>query len=618
MNKLLYVSCIIVITFFYLLFSDGTSLDFIQKMIDNIVEVVVFISFMSIIGWFIFYIIKNIKFNNKDNSKNLNTQIESLYNDEPLDFCTECKDEDTKKNNNYCQTVKNLHELVEKTSEDISYKSIAITGEWGTGKSSVLCGLKNLLEKNYNNYVVIYINVWKYKETSQIISALENELNNKFPNDSFFIKSYFELIASWYEKECFLKNLLPTESQEEFEQRIIKQLINKRLVIMIDEIDRIVDKSELMEILKLIKVHSNIKKTTIITAISQKHFLQTMGQIDPKYLQKYFYYTFPVPSFSQQDFFEHNYQIFKTWESSNDYLETAYKTMRDEYFEKEIWKYLSNHREAKQLLIFLEKILKDTLNSHPIIQEKEIVKKYSIIFFYLALLHTTNLGLYLQIETIDEENDNEIIKIVLEHISINDFKLMYKEFKQRKINYGSHPWFLVSYYIDTNKYSSEFSDLYTKQNFHNREHYKLLLENITFEQLQIIKEYLPYLLNASIWVYQAIQRLDKNEDFKKLVVESFNFYKGNERLKKLGRFIADIENKDLENWQDISWNDFEESIVEDIKKNDFSRLTLDISKMSQHKKDELKELLKSYFESDVEKWQKIEEMTDRVLFAGDN
>ena len=35
MNKLLYIACIIVTTFFYLLFSDGTSLDFIQKMKDQ-------------------------------------------------------------------------------------------------------------------------------------------------------------------------------------------------------------------------------------------------------------------------------------------------------------------------------------------------------------------------------------------------------------------------------------------------------------------------------------------------------------------------------------------------------------------------------------------------------
>ncbi len=613
MNKLLYITCIIVTTFFYLLFSEGTSLDFIQKMIDNIVEVVVFISFMFIIGWFVFYIIKNIKFNNKNNIENLNTQIESLYNDEPLDFCTECKDEDTKKNNNYCQSVINLYKLIKKTSEDISCKSIAVTGEWGSGKSSVVCGLKRLLEKEYNSYVVIHINVWKYKETSQIISALQNELNNKFPNDSFFIKSYFELIASWYEKESFLKNLLPTESQEKFEQRISEHLGNKRLIIMIDEIDRVVDKSELMEILKLIKVHSNIKKTTIITAISQKHFLQTMGEIDPKYLQKYFYYTFPVPSFSQQDFLQHN-QIFKAWESSGDYLQIAYWAMRDEYFKKEMWKHLSNHREAKQLLIFLEKTLKDTLNSHHIVQEKEIVKKYSIVFFYLALLHTTNLVLYLQIETIDKENDNEIIKIVLEHISINDFKLMYKEFKQRKIRYAYHPWFLVSYYIDTNKYSS----VHIIHNNHDREHSKLLLENITFEQLQIIKEYLPYLLNVSEWVYQTIERLDKQENFKKLVIESFNSYNGNERLKKLGKFIADIESKNLENWQDLRWNDFIEIIVEDITNDNFDDSDLDFSNVSQTKKDEFKELLRPYFENISEKWQKIEEMTEIVFIAGDN
>lgn len=607
MNKLLYIACIIITTFFYLLFSEGTSLDFIQKMIDNIVEVVVFISFMFIIGWFVFYIIKNIKFNNKNNIENLNTQIESLYNDEPLDFCTECKDEDTKKNNNYCQSVINLYNLVKKTSEDISYKSIAITGEWGSGKSSVLCGLKNLLEKNYNKYVVIYINVWKYKETSQIISALENELNNKFPNDSFFIKSYFELIASWYEKECFFKNLLPTESQEEFEQRITKKLINKRLVIMIDEIDRVVDKSELMEILKLIKVHSNIKKTTIITAISQKHFLQTMGEIDPKYLQKYFYYTFPVPSFSQQDFLQHN-QIFKAWESSGDYLQIAYWAMRDEYFKKEMWKHLSNHREAKQLFSFLNEQLTKTLNSHTIVQEKEITEKYSIVFFYLALLHTTTLGLYLQLESIDENNDNEIIKLILEHVSINDLKQLFKEFKQRSISYGSHPWFLISHYIDRNKYSDVFNDLHTIHNNHDREHYKLVLENITFEQLQIIKEYLPYLLNISEWLYQTIERFDKHEEFKKELVDGFKAYNGDDKLKRLSKFFADIEDKNLEKWKTINKDDFKDLLHDTNSKDVY---VVQVSKLI------YQESSNQYVKNDTQSYQVTVEQLNNISKAGE-
>jgi len=614
MDKLLYIFCIIVVTFWYVLFTDGTSLDFIERMIDNIIEIGVFISLMSIIAYFLFYILKNIKFNKKKNSDVLNTKTVSIYNDNPLNFCEECdKNQNTEnKYNSYCKSVHNLYELIKDTSKDISYKSIAVTGEWGSGKSSVLNGLKKLLEKEYDRYVVIFIDVWKYKEISQIITALENKLNNKFKNGSFFVTSYFNLIASWYEKELFLSQLMPTETQEEFSQRISKQLGNKRLIIMIDEIDRIVDKSELMEILKLIKVHSNIEKTTIVTALSQKHFLKTMNEIDPKYLQKYFYYTFPIPSFSQKEFLRHNHKILQSWEEmSNDCLKKAYWALRgDEYFKKEVWKYFNNHRETKETLVLLKQTLESILNTSTIIQDQKIIEKYSIVCFYISLLHTINLGLYLQLEYVDEKNENEIIKNILEHVSLSDFKHMLTEFKKRKVEYGSHPWFLISYYIDKGQYYTKFDQLHTSQEFYTREHYKLLLENITFAQLKSIKSYLPYFLNVAEWVYQAIENLNKHKEFKDLVINGFNSYNGKERLKKIAKFINDIENQDFDKWNDITWNDFKENIIEDINNVDFLRETFNNIKISKKKKNELKELLRSYFEHDTQKWIEIESKID--------
>lgn len=624
MNSFLATLSVMVVTFFYLLLSDDTTLDFINKMADNFFEVAIFLVFMITVGWGLYFLLANVYriiISKPKSSKSLSQIIDNKTNnsthDEPLTFYNECKEKDSQIKSRYCQSVLNLYKLVKETSKDENYKSIAVTGEWGSGKSSVLLGLKKLLQIKYNSYIVIYINVWKYKETSQIITSLQNELNKKFPDENLFVIQYLDVVASWYGKESFLQKILLKETQEEFESRIIKQITNKRLVIMIDEIDRIVNKTELMEVLKLIKVHSGIKKTTVITAISQKHFLQTMGETDPKYLQKYFYYTFPVPSFLQEDFLQHNYQIFKTWESSGNYLEKAYWAMRDMYFKNEIWKYISNHREAKQLFSFLNEQLTKIINSQKIVQEDDIVKKYSIVFFYFAFLHTTNLGLYLQLETIDEKNNNEIIKMILKDVNIHDLKQLLKEFKQRNISFGSHPWFLISHYVDTNKYGKVFNDLHTKHNNNDREHYKLVLECINFEQLEKIKEYLPYFLNASEWVYQTIERLDKHEEFKALVVEGFASYKGQERFKKLSTFIADIESKNLEKWNDISWKSFTEHIIEDIKKNDFSSLTLDQCKISQTKKDELKELLRPHFESNTEQWKNIEDMVDLVFIAGE-
>lgn len=60
--------------------------------------------------------------------------------------------------------------------------------------------------------------------------------------------------------------------------------------------------------------------------------------------------------------------------------------------------------------------------------------------------------------------------------------------------------------------SDVFNDLHTIHNNHDREHYELVLENITFEQLQIIKEYLPYLLNISELAFiKRFERFDKHQ-----------------------------------------------------------------------------------------------------------
>ena len=170
------------------------------------------------------------------------------------------------------------------------YLSIALNGSWGSGKTSILNGLKNLLEngdpesENFkSNYEVFELNLWQARTPENAIDELDRlftELFNKvYLNVSSNDLAFFSLLSgsenSWLSTS--LKTLLgDTDSMPTSLKRLnakLEQVLNRlkkqKLVILIDDLDRLPEQY-LNGFLKIICYVTGLKNVVTISGINKE------------------------------------------------------------------------------------------------------------------------------------------------------------------------------------------------------------------------------------------------------------------------------------------------------------------------------------------------------------
>lgn len=74
------------------------------------------------------------------------------------------------------KTIKN------KNTTDFKFKksaNIGLYGEWGSGKTSVINCIKEINDKTKDNYQIITLNVWNYRNTEEVIDYIIHEVKNR-------------------------------------------------------------------------------------------------------------------------------------------------------------------------------------------------------------------------------------------------------------------------------------------------------------------------------------------------------------------------------------------------------------------------------------------------------
>jgi KAP family P-loop domain len=215
-------------------------------------------------------------------------------------------------------------------------KSIAITGYWGSGKTSTLKQLyyhlsgelppgcnKDVgadLEALYNDemLVPVWFEAWRYQHESQPIVALLNEIRvkmgllNKFIHESEKLGSvsllssltiFDEIIkmasggsvttktgkimetGEKWENERYL-NKLPGQKIREFMEQAIGEALGekngcpKRLIIFIDDLDRCLPKASL-RLLEGIKIYLNLSNCIIVLGMDHRQLEQSLLEALP-------------------------------------------------------------------------------------------------------------------------------------------------------------------------------------------------------------------------------------------------------------------------------------------------------------------------------------------------
>lgn len=167
----------------------------------------------------------------------------------------------------------------------ISSSSVAIHGEWGSGKTSVMKTLENNLDKSTNE--VLFFEAWKYENTNPAI-ALITQIGyklKKFDNEivGSLVESAIYVLTDWFLGSRISDNLATIigavqKSNQEVNnlsdklQTSIKKL-NKKLIIIIDDLDRC-DVENTLQILSLMKLFLSVDNCVVIAAVDFKRLEQ--------------------------------------------------------------------------------------------------------------------------------------------------------------------------------------------------------------------------------------------------------------------------------------------------------------------------------------------------------
>jgi hypothetical protein len=159
---------------------------------------------------------------------------------------------------------------------------IGIYGQWGEGKTSLL----NLIKEECieEDYITVSLNPWLYKNIDELWTGFRIEFEKSFniykPYMPFFFKFINLFNLSRLHPKApklpigdLIEQLFKQQGNQNIKSKINNHITNlysnKKIVIFVDDLDRIDDFKEIIEILKGIKQIMDIKNTIFIIAIDQ-------------------------------------------------------------------------------------------------------------------------------------------------------------------------------------------------------------------------------------------------------------------------------------------------------------------------------------------------------------
>lgn len=201
------------------------------------------------------------------------------------------------------QKVAGVKNIIE-SHNDNSFFSLALIGDWGSGKSSFL---KKLKEEIKCEDFVIYLNVWELENIQNILQEIEKEFDNivfklspiewiLYHLKSILVKNYFSLLSKYF-KENNIKIDSPfsntiKDSKDEYNMLLKRILKDKKIILMIDELDRLESKKDVIDIFKIIRYLASFDKVFTITGVDINKLPQ---EIELDYIHKIFHSKYIIP-----------------------------------------------------------------------------------------------------------------------------------------------------------------------------------------------------------------------------------------------------------------------------------------------------------------------------------
>lgn len=159
--------------------------------------------------------------------------------------------------------------------------SLGLIGSWGSGKSTLLAKLTQEMKKE-EKYIVINVNVWELEILENLLQEVDKEFDNiifkydksiwiKHTVKSFFSKDYFSILSKYFIKSniSFSTFLTPTiiDAKKNYSETLLQAIQNKKIVLILDEVDRLDSKDEILNVFKTIRYLTSFDSVFTITAL---------------------------------------------------------------------------------------------------------------------------------------------------------------------------------------------------------------------------------------------------------------------------------------------------------------------------------------------------------------
>lgn len=321
-------------------------------------------------------------------------------------FVTDCFRQDHLQDVGWEKYAESLLVRLEATSLDDTSFSVALTGKWGTGKSTFLGYLKKELKKRNLNY--LEFNPWLSNSAENIVKDFFESLNVKLQELGIElgdeIDDYVRLLFQWG-NESFVSHVNDVigfgDKQDlgSLRYKISEELneLDCKIYIMIDDVDRL-QSNEIFEILKLIRNTADFNHIVYIVTFDKEYVINSLQALNiakhEEYLKKIFQMELTFPTFE-------NYLIthlFNEELSGHSHypasLQNQLKILEPVLGQDKIYlgQYLSNFRDAKRLV-------NELLLNLDYIVKQGVVDDFNIRdLFLIQLLEFTDGKAFLQLK----------------------------------------------------------------------------------------------------------------------------------------------------------------------------------------------------------------------------
>lgn len=214
----------------------------------------------------------------------------------------------------YAQSV--MAQLLCTGIDDNSY-ALAITGEWGSGKSTFLKYMRGDESKETNIHFMQF-NPWDCLSSQALITQFFEQLNNEVsklysPIEKSMMK-YAKLltkvdISSSVNKWMELIPQMEVETLSELKEMVRNGLrhIDHPVVIMVDDVDRL-DKDELFEVFRLIRNTANFTNLIYIVAYDERYVIEQLSNMGiysgRSFLEKIFPTQIALPKMDESEIYD--------------------------------------------------------------------------------------------------------------------------------------------------------------------------------------------------------------------------------------------------------------------------------------------------------------------------